>query len=147
MTVKSSASGRPRRIRRWRSCSFFFNKNRGRKKPNAVRPISRRGESNPVDRRTEKKPRAAKRIEGLLHAFADSGFCLGFGALPADFAQAGSEHRRRRKRSRSKGEHDHHDGEKNEDGECQCQRHELDLYLGRWSLVVGRWQNLRTTND
>src|SRR4029077_17185080 len=68
---------------------------------------------------------AAQRIEGLLHAFADGGFGLGFGALPSDSAQAGSEHRRGRNRSRSKGEHDHHDGEESKDGECEG--HESDL--------------------
>ena len=81
---------------------------------------------------------AAEGIEGLLHAFAHGGFCLGFGALPADFAEAGSEHRRRRNCGRSKGEHDHHDGKKNDNRECQSQRHKSDLVHQTWILIILR---------
>src|SRR5260370_18885761 len=83
---------------------------------------------------------AAEGVEGLLHAFADRGFSLCLGALPADFAEARSEHRRGRRRGRAKGEHDHYDGEEGDNREYQRQRHESDLYfvVGRRSLVVGK---------
>src|ERR1700690_904476 len=52
----------------------------------------------------------AQRIETLLHAFADGRFCLRCWPLPANFAQAGTEHGRRRNYGRSKGEDDYADG-------------------------------------
>ena len=71
-----------------------------------------------------KRQGAAQRIESLLHAFADGRFGFGFGALPADFAQAGSEHRRRHDRGRAKGEHDHHDGDEDENRKYERLRHD-----------------------
>src|ERR1700679_3068780 len=66
MTVRSSPSGRPRRMRRWRSASFLLRMKRGRKKPKAVRPTSRKGELNPVKRKTEMKATAAQRTRRPL---------------------------------------------------------------------------------
>src|SRR5208283_660928 len=53
---------------------------------------------------------AAEGIESLLHALAHGGLRLSFGALPADLAETGSEHRRGRDCGRSKGEDYDHDG-------------------------------------
>src|SRR5271163_694426 len=79
---------------------------------------------------------SAEGIERLLHAFAHGGLGLGFGALPADFAEAGSEDGGGRNGGGSEGEDDDHDGQENENGECQRDGHELGLTTSSSQLLV-----------
>ena len=66
-------------------------------------------------------------IESLLEALAHGLLLLGFGALPADFAQAGAEHRRGSDRGGSEGEDHHRDGQEDQHGEKDFHRNSCHL--------------------